>query len=95
MGVVSDEKLLSLLEIALSSDTAETVKRSRELMESGADPVVLMSQLAGLIMGIIAGTYRKPEWRSFGSFGTLLSGQSCEYTNLSYFFLRYLAHTRF
>ncbi|KAF0904868.1 hypothetical protein E2562_038154, partial [Oryza meyeriana var. granulata] len=58
VGVVSEEKLLDLLEIAISSDTAETVKRSRELMDSGIDPMALMSQLAGLIMDIIAGTYK-------------------------------------
>ncbi|XP_028805019.1 protein STICHEL-like isoform X2 [Neltuma alba] len=57
MGVVSDEKLLELLELAMSSDTAETVKRARELMDSGVDPIVLMSQLASLIMDIIAGSY--------------------------------------
>ncbi|XP_023637911.1 protein STICHEL isoform X2 [Capsella rubella] len=58
VGVVSDEKLLELLELALSSDTAETVKRARELLDLGADPIVLMSQLASLIMDIIAGTYK-------------------------------------
>ncbi|PWZ44608.1 hypothetical protein Zm00014a_034900 [Zea mays] len=58
VGVVSEEKLLDLLEIAMSGDTAETVKRSRELMDSGTDPMALMSQLAGLIMDIIAGTYK-------------------------------------
>ncbi|XP_022721340.1 protein STICHEL-like isoform X2 [Durio zibethinus] len=57
VGVVSDVKLLELLELAMSSDTAETVKRARELMDSGVDPMVLMSQLASLIMDIIAGTY--------------------------------------
>ncbi|CAK9177830.1 unnamed protein product [Ilex paraguariensis] len=57
VGVVSDEKLLELLELAMSSDTAETVKRARELMDLGIDPMVLMSQLASLIMDIIAGTY--------------------------------------
>ncbi|KAI4298893.1 hypothetical protein L6164_032406 [Bauhinia variegata] len=57
VGVVSDEKLLELLELAMSSDTAETVKRSRELMDSGVDPMILMSQLASLIMDIIAGSY--------------------------------------
>ncbi|XP_021910814.1 protein STICHEL-like, partial [Carica papaya] len=56
VGVVSDEKLLELLELALSSDTAETVKRARELMDSGIEPIVLMSQLASLIMDIIAGS---------------------------------------
>ncbi|XP_008808954.2 protein STICHEL-like [Phoenix dactylifera] len=58
VGVVSEEKLLDLLEIAMSSNTSETVKRSRELMDSGVDPMALMSQLAGLIMDIIAGTYQ-------------------------------------
>ncbi|KAE9609516.1 putative DNA-directed DNA polymerase [Lupinus albus] len=57
VGVVSDEKLLELLELAMSSDTAETVKTARELMDSGIDPVALMSQLADLIMDIIAGSY--------------------------------------
>ncbi|URE43227.1 DNA polymerase III subunits gamma and tau domain III [Musa troglodytarum] len=57
VGVVSDDKLLDLLEIAMSSNNAETVKKSRELMDSGVDPIALMSQLAGLIMDIIAGTY--------------------------------------
>lgn len=57
VGVVPDEKLLELLELAMSSDTVETVKRARELMDSGVDPMVLMSQLASLIMDIIAGTY--------------------------------------
>ncbi|KAK4766375.1 hypothetical protein SAY87_008017 [Trapa incisa] len=58
VGVVSDEKLLDLLELAMSSDTAETVKRSRELLDSGVDPLMLMSELASLIMDLISGTYR-------------------------------------
>ncbi|KAJ8754860.1 hypothetical protein K2173_015372 [Erythroxylum novogranatense] len=57
VGIVSDEKLLELLELAMSSDTAETVKRARDLMDSGVDPMILMSQLASLIMDVIAGTY--------------------------------------
>ncbi|KAL2513856.1 Protein STICHEL [Forsythia ovata] len=57
IGVVSDEKLLDLLELAMSSNTKETVKRARELMDSGIDPIVLMSQMATLIVDIIAGTY--------------------------------------
>ncbi|KAK6915820.1 DNA polymerase III, gamma subunit, domain III [Dillenia turbinata] len=68
VGVVSDEKLLELLELAMSSDTAETVKRARELMDSGVDPMVLMSQLASLIMDIIAGTYPIVDARSRDSF---------------------------
>lgn len=42
----------------MSSETADTVKKARELMDSGVDPVVLTSQLASLIMDIIAGTYQ-------------------------------------
>ncbi|XP_020262033.1 protein STICHEL-like isoform X2 [Asparagus officinalis] len=63
-GVVSSESLLDLLITALSSDTVETVKKSRELMESGIDPVALMSQLASLIMDAIAGTSRLPKAQS-------------------------------
>lgn len=75
MGVVSDEKLLELLELAMSSDTAETVKRARELMDSGVDPMVLMSQLASLIMDIIAGTYNTVD--ACGD--SFLGERSCEY----------------
>ncbi|GER25345.1 replication factor C / DNA polymerase IIIgamma-tau subunit [Striga asiatica] len=57
IGVVSDEKLLELLELAMSSNATETVIRARELMDSGVDPIVLMSQMATLIVDIIAGTY--------------------------------------
>ncbi|GAA0139002.1 DNA-directed DNA polymerase [Lithospermum erythrorhizon] len=73
VGVVSDEKLLELLELALSSDTAETVKRARELLDSGIDPIVLMSQLASIIMDIIAGTHQNFDPSQSGSF---LSGGS-------------------
>ncbi|KAG9146569.1 hypothetical protein Leryth_022826 [Lithospermum erythrorhizon] len=68
VGVVSDEKLLELLELALSSDTAETVKRARELLDSGVDPIVLMSQLASIIMDIISGTHPKVDAARSGSF---------------------------
>lgn len=76
MGIVSDEKLLELLELAMSSDTAETVKRARELMDSGVDPMVLMSQLASLIMDIIAGSYTVIDAKPGDSF---FGGRSCEY----------------
>ncbi|KAK1352126.1 Protein STICHEL like [Heracleum sosnowskyi] len=68
VGVVSDEKLLELLELALSSDTAETVKRAREMMDSGIDPMLLMPQLATLIMDIIAGTYHIVDAKGIDSF---------------------------
>nr|KAJ0215355.1 hypothetical protein LSAT_V11C300127750 [Lactuca sativa] len=58
VGVVSDENLLELLELAMSSNTAETVKRARELMELGVDSMDLMSQMATLIMDIFAGAYQ-------------------------------------
>ncbi|RWW05637.1 hypothetical protein GW17_00031068 [Ensete ventricosum] len=79
VGVVSDDKLLDLLEIAMSSDNAETVKRSRELMDSGVDPIALMSQLAGLIMDIIAGTY---ELTNLQNHDTPLGKRSREYIKL-------------
>lgn len=63
----------------MSSDTAETVKRARELMDSGVDPMVLMSQLASLIMDIIAGTYHVVDTRCNDSF---FGGRSCKYHSL-------------
>ncbi|KAJ0972913.1 hypothetical protein J5N97_020872 [Dioscorea zingiberensis] len=73
LGVVSEEKLLDLLEIAMSSDTAETVRRSRELMDSGVDPMALMNQLAALIMDIIDGTYQLANSQCSGA---VLGGRS-------------------
>ncbi|KAM0036052.1 hypothetical protein Hdeb2414_s0014g00421721 [Helianthus debilis subsp. tardiflorus] len=58
----------------MSSNTAETVKRARKLMDLGVDPMVLMSQMATLIMGIIAGTYEVVEAR-YGD--SLFGGRSC------------------
>ncbi|XP_055828464.1 protein STICHEL-like 2 [Solanum dulcamara] len=55
IGAVSDDELLELLHLALSSDTSNTVKRARELMRSRIDPMQLVSQLANLIMDILAG----------------------------------------
>lgn len=68
IGVVSDDKLLDLLELALSSDTARTVKRTRELMDSGIEPMTLMSQLATLIMDILAGSYKLADAKHKGTF---------------------------
>ncbi|XP_074566299.1 protein STICHEL-like 2 [Curcuma longa] len=55
MGVVSEADLLNLLRSALSSDTASTVKRARELMGTGIDPMKLTSQLAKVITDILSG----------------------------------------
>ena len=54
-GVVSDDELLDLLYLAMSSDASNTVRKARELMGSGVDPLELTSQLASLIMDILAG----------------------------------------
>ncbi|KAL5544024.1 hypothetical protein UlMin_007808 [Ulmus minor] len=55
IGIVSDDELLELLDLALSADTSKTVRRARELMRSRIDPMQLISQLANLIMDILAG----------------------------------------
>uniref|UniRef100_A0A1D1XWY9 DNA polymerase III subunit gamma/tau n=1 Tax=Anthurium amnicola TaxID=1678845 RepID=A0A1D1XWY9_9ARAE len=57
VGLVSDEKLVDLLDLALSADTVNTVKRLREIMEAGVEPLALMSQLATIITDILAGSY--------------------------------------
>ncbi|XP_077227862.1 protein STICHEL-like 2 isoform X2 [Tasmannia lanceolata] len=57
-GMVSDDELLDLLDLALSSDTSNTVRRARELMRSRIDPMQLISQLANIIMDILAGRCR-------------------------------------
>ncbi|KAI3885005.1 hypothetical protein MKW98_002397, partial [Papaver atlanticum] len=55
IGVVSDDELLELLDLALSSDTSNTVRRARDIMKSRLDPMQLISQLANIIMDILAG----------------------------------------
>ncbi|CAO2200123.1 unnamed protein product [Urochloa humidicola] len=54
MGDVSDEELLDLLNLAMSSDAATIVRRARELLSSKVDPLQLLAQLANLIMDILA-----------------------------------------
>ncbi|XP_020573187.1 protein STICHEL-like 2 [Phalaenopsis equestris] len=55
IGITSDEDLLDLLDLALSADTSNTVRRARDLMMSRIDPMQLISQLANLIMDILSG----------------------------------------
>ncbi|KAL9228401.1 hypothetical protein vseg_003987 [Gypsophila vaccaria] len=55
VGTVSDDELLDLLGLALSADTSNTVKKARELMRSRIDPMQLISQLANIIMDVLAG----------------------------------------
>ncbi|KQK05256.1 protein STICHEL-like 3 isoform X2 [Brachypodium distachyon] len=57
VGLVSDDKLVNLLDLALSADTANTVKTLRDITETGVEPLSLMSQLATIITDILAGTY--------------------------------------
>ncbi|KOM32727.1 hypothetical protein LR48_Vigan01g228300 [Vigna angularis] len=54
-GIISDDELLDLLDLALSSDTSNTVIRARELVRTRIDPLQLISQLANLIMDILSG----------------------------------------
>ncbi|KAF6985758.1 hypothetical protein CFC21_003578 [Triticum aestivum] len=56
-GLVSDDKLVNLLDLALSADTANTVKALRDITETGVEPLSLMSQVATIITDILAGTY--------------------------------------
>ncbi|KAF5736261.1 protein STICHEL-like 3 isoform X1 [Tripterygium wilfordii] len=57
VGLISDEKLVDLLDLALSADTVHTVKNLRVVMETGVEPLALMSQLATVITDILAGSY--------------------------------------
>ncbi|XP_059664431.1 protein STICHEL-like 3 isoform X2 [Cornus florida] len=57
VGLISDDKLIDLLDLALSADTVNTVKNLREILEPGIEPLALMSQLATMITDILAGTY--------------------------------------
>lgn len=57
VGLISDEKLVDLLDLALSADTVNTVKNLREILEMGVEPLALMSQLATVVTDILAGTY--------------------------------------
>jgi len=54
---VSDDKLVDLLDLALSADTVNTVKTLRDITETGVEPLALMSQLATIITDILAGSY--------------------------------------
>ncbi|KAK4748363.1 hypothetical protein SAY87_014949 [Trapa incisa] len=57
IGLISDEKLVDLLDSALSTDTVNTVKNLRVLLETGVEPLALMSQLAMVVTNIISGAY--------------------------------------
>ena len=53
-GSVSREKLLGLLTFALCSDTIHTVQSARELIDSGVEPLDLVSQLGTVMRDILS-----------------------------------------
>lgn len=54
-GLIPEEKLINLLDMALAADTVNTVKGMRELLDAGVDALSLVAQLASLIANILAG----------------------------------------
>ncbi|XAR67956.1 DNA-directed DNA polymerase [Bertholletia excelsa] len=59
IGIVSDDELLDLLDLALSFDNSNTIRRARELMRSRIDPMQLISQLANIIVDILARKFQE------------------------------------
>ena len=78
IGTVSDDELLDLLDLALSADTSNTVKRARDLMRSRIDPMQLISQLANIIMDVLAGKCQEEDSEVKRSF---LRRHACKLTN--------------
>eukprot|EP00250_Pteridium_aquilinum_P018179 c23979_g6_i1 orf=218-4453(+) len=68
VGSASDDRMLSLLDSALLADTVGTVRGARELVDSGVEPLSLMSRLATLITDILAGTFKFTENQRRGFF---------------------------
>lgn len=81
---MSDDELIELLDLALSSDTTNTVRRARELMGSAIDPLQLVSQLANLIMDILSGRCQSAVTEVSKSF---LGRYACTWPFLDIFFL--------
>lgn len=52
----SDSKIMDLLDYALSADTVNTVRTMREVLASGVEPLLLVSQLGALITDILVGS---------------------------------------
>lgn len=55
VGLIPEDDLIKLLEMALSANTVNTVNSIRDLLGSGVEPLALASQLATLITDILAG----------------------------------------
>jgi hypothetical protein len=57
VGLIPENKLLDLLDVALSADTVHTVRQMRQILDLGVDPLSLVSQLASLITNLLAGSF--------------------------------------
>jgi hypothetical protein len=57
VGLIPENKLLDLLDVALSADTVHTVRQMRQVLDLGVDPLSLVSQLASLITNLLAGSF--------------------------------------
>jgi hypothetical protein len=57
VGMIPENKLLDLLDVALSADTVHTVRQMRQVLDLGVDPLSLVSQLASLITNLLAGSF--------------------------------------
>ena len=68
VGSASDERMLNLLDCALRADTMSTVRKVRELIDSGIEPLSLMARLATLIADILAGSFKFTEKQRHGFF---------------------------
>ncbi|CAM6013369.1 unnamed protein product [Sphagnum balticum] len=55
-GLVPENKLLDLLDFALSANTVHTVRGMQQLLDLGVDALSLASQLATLITNLLAGS---------------------------------------
>lgn len=67
--------MVDLLDLALSADTVNTVKNLRMIMETGVEPLALMSQIATVITDILAGSYDYKKGRRRRKF---FRNQPCE-----------------
>ncbi|KAG6552912.1 hypothetical protein Mapa_005568 [Marchantia paleacea] len=68
VGLVSDDKLIDLLDLALSADAVNTVRCMRDLLDGGVEPLALVSQLATLITDILAGSFIIPRDKQMRGF---------------------------
>ncbi|KAH7415283.1 hypothetical protein KP509_14G036000 [Ceratopteris richardii] len=68
VGCASDDRILSLLDAALMADTMNTVREARELVNSGMEPLSVMSRLAAVIADILAGGFNFTENQRKGFF---------------------------